>query len=102
MCGGSGGHRALIAFLYDFAALAHTTSMLCAEPQQVCPRRFGLNYDPPAIILEYLEVCCHETCLKTDLVETPGNTSSCFPFAPGQNRQAIPPQGVSRCLSNGV
>ena len=22
---------------------------------QVCPRRFGLNYDPPAIILEYLE-----------------------------------------------
>mmetsp|Transcript_71164 Transcript_71164/g.169899 ORF Transcript_71164/g.169899 Transcript_71164/m.169899 type:complete len:169 (+) Transcript_71164:34-540(+) len=23
---------------------------------EVCPRRFGLNYDPPAIILEYLEV----------------------------------------------
>mmetsp|Transcript_16745 Transcript_16745/g.29325 ORF Transcript_16745/g.29325 Transcript_16745/m.29325 type:complete len:174 (+) Transcript_16745:90-611(+) len=22
----------------------------------VCPKRFGLNYDPPAIILEYLEV----------------------------------------------
>ncbi|CAJ1399862.1 unnamed protein product [Effrenium voratum] len=26
------------------------------EPGEVCPRRFGLNYDPPAIILEYLEV----------------------------------------------
>ncbi|CAK8993621.1 Centrosomal protein of 19 kDa [Durusdinium trenchii] len=25
-------------------------------PGEVCPRRFGLNYDPPAIILEYLEV----------------------------------------------
>eukprot|EP00931_Biecheleriopsis_adriatica_P006065 TRINITY_DN107523_c0_g1_i1.p1 TRINITY_DN107523_c0_g1~~TRINITY_DN107523_c0_g1_i1.p1 ORF type:complete len:190 (-),score=44.75 TRINITY_DN107523_c0_g1_i1:19-531(-) len=23
---------------------------------EVCPKRFGLNYDPPAIILEYLEV----------------------------------------------
>mmetsp|Transcript_1456 Transcript_1456/g.2249 ORF Transcript_1456/g.2249 Transcript_1456/m.2249 type:complete len:182 (-) Transcript_1456:70-615(-) len=29
-----------------------------AEPPlgNVCPKRFGLNYDPPSIVLEYLEV----------------------------------------------
>ena len=67
MCGGGGGgHRALICSdcVVNFAPLAHTTSMMCAEPQQVCPRRFGLNYDPPAIILEYLEVRSHSRVLR--------------------------------------
>ena len=61
-----GGHRALICSdcVVNFAPLAHTTSMMCAEPQQVCPRRFGLNYDPPAIILEYLEVRSHSRVLR--------------------------------------